>query len=100
MSMPKLPEIDNINREDSINVIIASIGMQELALAHVINAEGEKLQYFLGTLEGVEPVEVTICDLLAVNDSIRKTLRDVMKTEILLQSKLEDAIELDANGDE
>ena len=98
MSMPKIPDINpdiNIDRDDAINIIIMSIAMEELALAHILNAEGEKLQYVLGTLEGREPGEITICDIMSVNRSIQKTLRDVMKTEMLLQLKLEDAIELE-----
>jgi|GEM_PF-1517772 len=103
MSMPKIPNMDaniNIDREGAINLIISSIAMEELALAHILNAEGEKLQYVLGTLEGQDPGEVTMCDIMAVNRSIQKTIRDITKTEMLLQFKLEDAIELedDASG--
>lgn len=101
MSMPTIPDIStevNIKREDAVNIIIASVAMEELALAHILNAEGEKLQYVLGTLDGADPGEVTICDILEVNKNIQKTLRDVIKTEMLLQFKLEDAIELDKEG--
>lgn len=103
MSMPTIPDISaeiNISREESISLIIASVAMEELALAHILNAEGEKLQYVLGTLEGADPGEVTICDILEVNKNIQKTLRDVIKTEMLLQFKLEDALELGEKGDE
>lgn len=100
MSMPKIPDINaniNINRDDAINIIVASIALEELSLAHILNAEGEKLQYVLGTLEGRDPGEVTICDIMEVNNSIQKTLRDVIKAEMLLQFKLEDVLELDEN---
>lgn len=102
MSMPTIPDINvdiNIKRDDAINVIITSIAMEELSLAHILNAEGEKLQYVLGTLEDRDPGEITFCDIMTVNKSIQKTLRDVIKTEMLLQFKMEDAIELDRNGD-
>ena len=99
MSMPKMPEMDeNMNREYAINLIISSIAMEELALSHILNAEGEKLQYVLGTLEGQDPGEVTMCDIMEVNRSIQKTIRDITKTEMLLQFKLEDALELEGNG--
>ena len=103
MSMPKIPDFNpdiNIDRKGAVNIIITSIAMEELALAHILNAEGEKLQYVLGTLDDRDPGEVTICDIMSANESIRKTLRDVIKTEMLLQFKLEDALELDKNRDE
>jgi len=101
MSIPQIPDIDcDITRKNSVNVIITSIAMEELAIAHILNAEGEKLQYVLGTLEGTDPGEITLCDIMAVNKSIRETMREARKTERLLQFKLEDILELDENGDE
>lgn len=97
MSLPKIPDINpeiSIDREDAINTLIASIGLEEIALAHILNAEGEKIQYVLGTLEGSDPGEITISDIMQVNDSVNKTLRNIIKTEMLLQFKLEDALEL------
>ena len=38
-----------MTREEALTMIIASIAMEELALSHILNAEGEKLQYVLGT---------------------------------------------------
>lgn len=103
MSMPKIPDMNpdiNITREVAIDTIIMSIAMEELAIAHILNAEGEKLQYVLNTLDGKDPGEITLCDIMAVNESIRETLREARKTERLLQFKLEDIVELDKNGDE
>lgn len=103
MSMPTIPDFDtniDIIRDDALNVVIASIAMEELALAHILNAEGEKLQYVLGTLDKIDPGEITICDIMEVNHSIRKTLRNVINTEMLLQFKLEDVIELAENENE
>ena len=34
-----------MTREEALTMIIASIAMEELALSHILNAEGEKLQY-------------------------------------------------------
>lgn len=97
MSMPKIPDLNpniKVSREEAINLLIVSIALEEISLSHILNAEGEKIQYVLGTLEGKEPEEILICDVLAVNKSVEKTLRNVIKTEMLLQFKLEDAIEL------
>ena len=89
---PKPP----ISAEDALNIVIASIGLDELALAHILNGEGEKIQYVLGTLQqGTPPPQgVTIGDVLDINKSVVTALREVTKTEILLQTKLENATEL------
>ena len=50
MSMPTFPKnAPPLSREGSLNEIIASIAAEELSLSHILNAEGEKLQYVLGT---------------------------------------------------
>ena len=51
MSMPSFPPNGaDMTQEEALTMIIASIAMEELALSHILNAEGEKLQYILGTL--------------------------------------------------
>lgn len=97
MSFPNIPDVDasvDITIEDSVNLLLASVAFEELGLAHLINAEAEKLQYTLGTIEGQTKLATppTIDDLLAVNRSIDQTLRDIIKKELLLQFKLEDVI--------
>ncbi len=92
MSMPNLPDVQ-IDREDGINTILASIGMEELSLAHLLNAEGEKIQMALGTLrEGDGPFAVE--DIYRINESARRMVRDTMMTQILLALKLESVVEL------
>ncbi|MFD2117473.1 hypothetical protein ACFSTH_18155 [Paenibacillus yanchengensis] len=96
MSQPNIPDITpeiSINREDVINLIIASIAMEEMGLSHIINAEGEKLQYVLGTLPGNNLTPpASINDILAVNESVRQTLREISRKEQILNEKLETAL--------
>lgn len=97
MSFPNIPDVDasvDISTEDSVNLLLASVAFEELGLAHLINAEAEKVQYVLGTLEGQEGSETpaTVDDLLRVNRSVDQTLRDIIKKEMLLQFKLEDVL--------
>jgi hypothetical protein len=92
LSQANLPNITpsiTITRDDAINLLLSSIALEELGLSHVINAEGEKLQFVLGTLPGVTGPTVTISDLLNVNDSVRETLKTVTQKELLLQNKLD-----------
>lgn len=49
MSLPTFPS-GSISKEDAVNYILTSIAMEELALSHILNAEGEKIQYIIGTL--------------------------------------------------
>ena len=52
MSMPSFPVVDPpIDREGAVNQILSSIAMEELGLSHILNAEGEKLQYITPELE-------------------------------------------------
>ena len=92
MSFPNIPDISpsiNLNRDDVINLLLASIGLEELGLAHILNAEGEKIQCV--TENGCSSTIQTILD---TNDSVDKTLRSVIMTQILLQFKLEDILDL------
>lgn len=96
MSFPNIPNatsVITINRSDVINLLLASIAFEELGFSHVINAEAEKIQYILGTLDGQTPPEFpSIDDLLKINRSVNRTLRDIIKNQMLLQFKLEDTL--------
>ncbi|SEG87676.1 hypothetical protein SAMN04487919_1548 [Bacillus sp. ok061] len=71
MSQANIPNITpniSLTREESINLILASIALEELGLAHIINAEAEKIQYVLGTLSGLSPA-ATLDEILEVNET-------------------------------
>lgn len=94
MSMPVFPEdgID-ITREQAFNMLLGSIAMEELGLSHIINAEGEKLQYVLGTLPRTECQKVGTKELLEVNKSITTLLEHVAHNQFLLKGKLAEVLE-------
>ena len=98
MSMPNIPKQNgkiDVKLEESVNLILASIGYEELALAHIMNAEGEKIQSVLGTLHPCPPKgAVDIKKILMVNDSVNETLKNVMKKEMLLLMKLDSVKEI------
>ncbi|WP_310605333.1 BclA C-terminal domain-containing protein [Anaerosporobacter sp.] len=89
MSLPSFPSITPpITREDSINQLISSIASEELGLSHVLNAEGEKLQYVLGTLPGLPNGPATYQEVLDANESVKDLLNSSMELTYLLKNKL------------
>jgi hypothetical protein len=104
MSMPTIPNIQpniELAREDVINLLLASVAFEELGLAHLINAEAEKVQAVLGTLEDGDNIKgcPSLNDLLKINKSVQRTMKDIIKKEILLQFKLENVMELEEDRD-
>ncbi len=96
MSFPTIPNVTpsiSINREQVCNLLLASIAFEELGLAHIINAEGEKIQAVIGTLPGVTIPGTTINGLISINREVNRTLKTVLKTQMLLQFKLEDVLD-------
>lgn len=92
MSQPSFPNNPNVTREDVVNQILSSIAMEELGLSHIINAEGEKLQYVLGTLPGLTGPAATIQDLLNTNKSIQGMLESASYNQLFLKSKMATAL--------
>lgn len=93
-NIPNITPTITLTRENAVNLLLSSIALEELGLSHIINAEGEKLQFVLGTLPGLSGPAPTISDLLAINSSVRGTLQDVTKKEWLLQNKLDSLLTL------
>ena len=76
---PKCP----VTREQAITDIIESIALEEAGLAHIINAEGEKIQ------KGKE-IACNVDELVTLNASVKDTLTNIIKIQMLLQFKLEE----------
>ena len=97
MSMPNIPDLKpevNLDRNDAVNIILTSIGMEELSLAHLLNAEAEKIQFALGTLSTAEGTPATMEQIFETNKLAGKMVRDVIKNQMLLSMKMEDTVEL------
>ncbi len=98
MSMPNIPNMNpsiTVTRDDAVNMILSSIGMEELSLAHIVNAEAEKIQFALGTLETADGA-ASLDDIMAVNASAKRMLRDVIKNQMLIGMKMEDTVDFAA----
>lgn len=70
------------SREQAITDLIESVALQETALSHILNAEGEKMQAIIG-MEGI-----TSEQLLQLNKSVENMIRAIMRLEIILQGKI------------
>lgn len=92
MSQPQFPSTPDLNRQSAINQVISSIASEELALSHIINTEGEKIQYAIGSLPGLVGGS-TITDVLDVNDSTGNMLSTVLENQIVLTGKLSSALQ-------
>ncbi len=93
MGLPVFPhDPDTLTRDGALNQILSSIALEELSLSHILNAEGEKLQYVLGTLEGASGLNPTLEELIRVNDSVQRTLTSAMQNQMFLQNKMTTAL--------
>ena len=86
MSMPVI-DLDEIDPRDALAAIMASIALQEAAVAHVLNAEGEKIQAV------IEMTDTTLSDLQDINESVGDLVDNVSSLEGELQRKLRTAME-------
>ena len=81
MGMPEIRS-SNVSRSQAITDILQSIALEEAALAHILNAEGEKLQC------AVAMECITAEKLIEVNETVRRTMEPAAKFEQALQAKL------------
>ncbi|CAM4154576.1 hypothetical protein [Lederbergia lenta] len=95
MSLPNIPNITpiiSLSRCKTIDLLLASVALEEIGLSHILNAEGEKLQSFLKTCPD------SLDDFLQMNDSVNKTLRTIVKSQMLLNMKLDEVSSLNEDG--
>ena len=103
MSMPSYVDtVPELTREAVINQILASIALEELALSHVLNAEGEKIQFALGTLQipdrGLSG-GITIANLVDLNNSVAATLQAAAENQTALTQKLQAVLAADTEDE-
>ncbi len=81
MGMPQI-QASGTTRAQAINDLIVSIALEEAALSHIINAEGEKLQKFVA-------MDLSYNQLLEANNSIK----DLMAAACCMETALKDTLE-------
>lgn len=97
MSQATFPNIDPpLTRQEVLNWIVSSVAMEELGLSHIINSEGERLQFILGTLPGLIGGGASIAEVLETNESVREMLEHMMSNQMMLNGKLSAALDAPA----
>jgi len=86
MSMPTI-DLEDIPPRDALAAIMASIALQEAAIAHVLNAEGEKIQAVVGL------ADASVEDLQGINESVGDLVDNVSSLAGEIQRKLRTAME-------
>lgn len=82
MSMPKI-ECTHIDKCCAATSLIQSIALEETAISHILNAEGEKIQKVLCLHD---------CDckqILEVNKSVESMVDKITSLELVLKAKLD-----------
>jgi len=81
-----------LTREDAINQILLSIAMEEYGLSNIINAEGEKIRYVIGTLSGISGPGASVEEVIKVNESVTDLLSQATVAQNALVEKLKAAV--------
>ncbi|MEC2073911.1 hypothetical protein [Alkalihalophilus marmarensis] len=94
MSMPVIPK--QPHRPDLCKVTIdlmESIALEEMALSHLVNAEAEKIQAFVGKHLNF-PTCPNTGEIITFNKSVNRMIDSVLMKEFLLLRKLETTMEI------
>lgn len=68
-------------RCQAITDIISSVALEQAALSHILNAEGEKIQKIVAKAD-------TADEMIKVNKSVNEMVNSIAEMEMLLQRKL------------
>ena len=93
MSLPNIPDMTpdiRLSRREAVNLLLTSIAMEEIGISHLLNAEGEKVQYVLTKHPSVD-------ELIRFTRTTERLLRDLIHKEILLQEKLSQVIDFECS---
>jgi hypothetical protein len=94
MSMPIIPEMPHRpDKQEAIIDLLESIALEEVALSHILNAEAEKIQAFVGNCLDF-PTKPSNHEIIKFNKSVQDLIETIVMKEWLLLKKLENVMEL------
>lgn len=82
MGMPMISP-STTTRDQAISDMIQSIALEQAALAHILNAEGEKIQRV------VAMCHIPVAQLIETNSSVESMVNAIERLETVLHAKLE-----------
>lgn len=95
MSMPQIPEAKNRpNLKETVIDLLESIALEEIALSHIINAEAEKIQAFVGKDLNF-PITSSGADIIKFNQAINQMMDTLIMKEWILYKKLDKVMQID-----
>lgn len=95
MSMPQIPEeLYRPTRHEVVIDLLKSIAMEETAISHILNAEAEKIQAFVG-----KELDFPGCssghEIMRFNSQVFKVIDVLVMKEWLLLRKMENIMDFD-----
>ena len=69
------------SRFQAVTDIVTSVALEQTALSHILNAEGEKIQKIVACSKSAE-------EMLEVNRSVEAVVREIASLETILYNKL------------
>ncbi|KMT22261.1 hypothetical protein [Clostridium cylindrosporum] len=75
-------------RNEALRLLLASLAVEQFGLGRLINAEARKVEEIVGA-QG----SASISDLERIDRSVERTLRSIIKKEMLIEFQLEDILE-------
>jgi hypothetical protein len=94
MSMPHIPEESfRPSRDEVVIDLLKSIAMEENALSHLMNAEAEKIQAFVGKHHDF-PTCPSNDEIIQFNMQVFRLIDVIVMKEWLLLRKLENVMEI------
>ncbi|MGL4345638.1 MAG: hypothetical protein ACRCTE_10595 [Cellulosilyticaceae bacterium] len=92
MGMPQIPDGKNRpNFEETIIDLLESVALEEMALAHMMNAEGEKMQELVRQFRCMD---ICFCEMEDASKNMQHMVSSMIMKEWLLMSKLHTIIEV------
>lgn len=93
MGMPEIPEGKHRpSLEETIVDLLESIALEEMALAHLMNAEGERMQ---ATVKGYQQEDVSYQQVQQSCEGTRTLMNSLIMKEWLLFNKLTTVLAMD-----